>query len=110
MARGRGEHNADDLVLDETQPLGTTPPVPVLQQHGLRRGARGDQLSLQQFRHGGAKNIFASGMLRGERVDRRGDPRGIETFVGLGPGLYDNAIHHLPRYRTAPTLSRTFKK
>jgi hypothetical protein len=49
-------------------------------------------------------------MLRGERIDRGGDPRGIETFVGLGPGLCDNVIHRLPRYRTARTLSRTFKK
>ncbi len=110
MARGGGEQDADDLVLDEAQPFGAAPPVPILQQYGLRRGARGNQFGLQQFRHGGAKNIFAAGEFLGERVDRGGNPRGIETFVGVRPGLCDNAIHHLPRYRTAPTLSRTFKR
>jgi hypothetical protein len=41
----------------------------------------------------------------GEFVDRRGDPRGIETFVGFGPGRCHNAIHGLTGYRTAPMLS-----
>ena len=62
--------------------------------------------AFSSLRHGGAENVLASGMLRGERVDRGGDPRGIETIVGLGPGLGHDAVHHLPRYRTAPTLSR----
>ncbi|OIQ80311.1 hypothetical protein GALL_379410 [mine drainage metagenome] len=98
MARGRVEQNADDFVLDETQPLGATPPVPVLQQHGLRRVARGDQLGLQQFRHGGAKNIFASGMLRGERVDRGGRGQRLEA-VEVGRLLRDAADHVLQRRR-----------
>jgi len=70
MARGRVEQDSDDFVLDETQPFGASPPMPVLQQDGLSRFAGGDKFGLQQFRHGGAKNIFASGVLRGERVDR----------------------------------------
>ena len=52
------------------------------------------------------QKILASGKLCGERVDRGGDPRGIEAFVGLRLGLGHNAIHDLPRYRTALTLSR----
>ena len=87
MARGGGEQDADDFVLDETQPLGAAPAVTILQQHGLRDRAGLDHFGLQQLRHGGAKHILAPGMLFGERVDRGGDPRGIETFVGLGPGL-----------------------
>jgi hypothetical protein len=45
-------------------------------------------------------------MLLGERVDGGGDPRGIEAFVALGAGLCHDAIHDLPGYRTALTLSR----
>jgi len=56
------------------------------------------------------QNISASGMLRSERIDRGGDPRGIETFVSLGSGLCHNIVHHLPRYRTALTLSRTLQR
>ena len=106
MARRGGEQDADDFVLNETQPFGTAPPVTILQQHRLRRGAGRDQLGLQQLRDGGAKNILTSAMLYGERVDRGGNPRGIETLVGFGPALGRNAVHDLPRYRTALTLSR----
>ncbi len=106
MACGSSEQDADDLVLDETQPLGAAPPVTILQEHGLRSGARRDQLGLEQLRGGGAEKILAPDMLLGERVDRGGDPRGIETFVGLGSGCCHDAIHDLPRYRTALTLSR----
>ena len=42
-----------------------------------------DHLGLQQLRHGGAEHVLAAGMLGGERIDRGGDPRGIETVVGL---------------------------
>ena len=86
MPRGRGKQDADDLVLHEAQPLGAAPPVPILQQHGLSGGARRDQFGLQELRGGGAENVLAPGMLRGERVDRRGNPCGIETLVGLGRG------------------------
>ena len=86
MARGRGEQDADDFVLDEAQPFGAAPPVTVLQQHRLRDRAGLDQFGLQQLRHGGAKHILAAGMLFGERIDRGGDPRGIETLVGLRAG------------------------
>ena len=98
--------DADDFVLHEAQPLGAAPAVAVLQQHRLRRGARLDHLGLQQLRHRGAKHILAAGMFFGERIDRGGDPRGIETVVRLGAGLGHNAVHDLSRYRTAPTLSR----
>ena len=47
MARGGGEQDADDFVLHEAQPLGAAPAVTVLQQHGLRGGARRGQLGLQ---------------------------------------------------------------
>ena len=83
MARGGGEQDADDLVLDETQPFGAAPPVTILQQHRLRDRAGSHHFGLQELRQRGAKNVLASGMLGGERVDRGGDPRGIETFVGL---------------------------
>ena len=87
MAGGGGEQDADDFVLDETQPLGAAPAVAIFQQHRLRRRARLDHLGLQQLRHGGAEHILASGMFFGERIDRGGDPRGIETLVGLRAGL-----------------------
>ena len=94
MTRRGIEQNADDLILDETQPLGATPPMPVLQEHGLRDRARFDHLRLQQFCDRSAKNILASGMLSRKRGDRRGDPRGIETLIGPGPGLFDDVIHY----------------
>ena len=79
MPRRGSEQDADDLVLHETQPLGATPAVAVLQQHGLRGRARRHHLGLQQLRHRGAKHILAAGMLFGKRIDRGGDPRGVET-------------------------------
>ena len=81
------KQDADDLVLHEAQPLGAAPAVTVLQQHRLRGGARRDHLGLQQLRQRGAENVLAAGMLFGERIDRGGDPRGIETLVGLGAAL-----------------------
>jgi len=84
----------------------TKPSVAILQQHRLRHRAGLDHLGLQQLRHGGAENILASGVGRSERVDRGGDPRGIETFVSCGPGGCHDAVHGLSRYRTPPTLSR----
>jgi hypothetical protein len=106
MLRRGLEQDADDLVLDEAQSFGTAPAVPVLQQHGLRGGTRRDQLGLQQLRGGGAKQVLAPDVLFGKRVDGCGNPSGIETIVGLGSGLCHDAVHHLTRYRTAPTLSR----
>ena len=47
MPRGGGVEDADDLVLHEAQPLGAAPAVAILQQHGLRGGARRDHLGLQ---------------------------------------------------------------
>ena len=35
-------------------------------------------------------------MLFGERVDRGGDPRAIETVVGFGPVLGHDTVHHPP--------------
>ena len=106
MARGGGEQDADDFVLDETQPFGAAPAVTVFQQHGLRDRAGLDHFSLQELRHRGAENVLASGMLGGERIDRGGDPRGIETLVGLGAALCHDIVHDLSGYRTAQTLSR----
>ena len=97
MTRRRIEQDADDLVLHEAQPLRATPPVPILQQHGLRGRARFDHFGLQQFRDRCTENILASGMLGRERIDGRGDPRGVETIIGLGPGLFDDVIH--PSFR-----------
>ncbi len=106
MARGGREQNADDFVLHVTQPLGAAPAVTIPKQHGLGGGARREQLGLQILRRGGAENILAAGMFLGERIDRGGDPRAIDTFDGLRPVLGQDAIHKLPRYRTAPMLSR----
>ena len=75
MARRGLEQNPDDLVLDETQPLRATPPVPVLQEHGLRGRACFDQLGLQQLCYRSAENVLPSGMLARKRIDRRGDPQ-----------------------------------
>ena len=102
MPRGGGIEDADDLVLHEAQPLGAAAAVTVLQQHGLRGGARRDHLGLQQLRHRRAEHILAAGMFFGERIDRGGDPRGIETIIGFGAVLGHNAVHDLSRYRTAP--------
>ena len=93
-----------------SQPLSAAPPVTILQKDGLRRRARLEQLGLQQFGHSGAENILASGMLRSERINRGGDPRGVETLIGFGSGLCHDNVHGLPRYRTALTLSRDIAK
>ena len=105
MARGRGKQDADDLVLDEREPFGAAPPVPIFEQQRLRHRAGFDHFSLQELRQGGTKDILAPGMLCGEVVDRRGDPRGIETLVGFRPGWCHNDVHDLTGYRTAPMLS-----
>ena len=69
-------------------------------------GARRDHLGLEQLRQRRAEHILAAGMFFGERIDRRGDPRGIETVVRSGAVLGHDAIHDLSRYRTAQGLSR----
>ncbi len=106
MPRRGGIEDADDFVLHEAQPLGAAAAVAVLQQHGLRGGARRDHLGLQQLRHRRAKHVLAAGMFFGERIDRGGDPRGIETIIRLRAVLSHDAVHDLSRYRTAQTLSR----
>ena len=78
--------DADDLVLHEAQPLRAAPAVAILQQHGLRGGARRDHLGLEQLRQRRAEHVLAAGMFFGERIDRGGDPRGIETVVRLRSG------------------------
>ena len=105
MPRGGGIKNADDLVLHEAQPLGAAATVTVFQQHGLRNGACRDHLGLEQLRHRRAKHVFAAGTFFSERVDRGGDPPGIETIIRHRAVLCHNAVHDLSRYRTAPTLS-----
>ena len=99
MFGGGGVQDADDLVLYEAQPLRTMPAVAIPEQHGLRLGARRDQLRLQQLRHRRAEGVFTARMLLGERIDRRGDPRGLETVVTLGAGLCHGTIHDLFRIK-----------
>ncbi len=101
-----GKQDADDLVLHETQPLGATPSVPVLQQQRLRGGARGDQLRFKELRHGGAEDILMAGLLFGERVNGGGHPRAVEAGVGPKLRLCDKAVHNVTGYRTALPLSR----
>src|SRR6185312_11522032 len=107
MAGGSRKKNADDLVLHQAEPLGTAPAVPVLEQHGLRFGARRDQFALEQLGHRGAKDVLASGMLLGQRIDRGGDARGVEKGrLSLPYWLCYEVVHDLTGYRTAPALSR----
>ena len=68
--------------------------------------ARGNELGLQQLGEVGAENILVPGVFCGQRVDRGGDPRRVETLVGLGAGLCHNAVHEVFGYRTARALSR----
>ena len=63
----------------------------------LRGRARGNEFSLQQFGDSRTKDVFAPGMFRGQRIDRRRDPRTVETLVRLAPGLFDDTVHHLFR-------------
>jgi hypothetical protein len=79
--------------------------VPILQQQRLRHRAGFDYFSLQELGEGGSKDILAPVMLCSEFVDRRGDPRGIETLVGFRSGWCHNDVHDLTGYRTAPMLS-----
>ena len=60
-----------------------------------------EHLGLEQLRDRGAKLVFAAGMLFGQRIDRRRYPHGVETFVRLGAGLCDSAIHGLTRLKDA---------
>jgi len=106
MAGGGGEQNADDFVLDETQPFGAAPPVTIPEQNRLRRRTRLDEFGLQQLCNRGAENVLMSGMFRRQRVDRGGDPRRVETFVSLRVGLCHDAVHEVSGYRTARALSR----
>src|SRR5579863_9193884 len=93
MPRGGIKENADDFVLDEAQPFGATTAVPVLQEHGLRLFARGNQFGLQELGYAGAKNILAPGMLACQRVDCSRNPCALVTVIGLGPDLADDIIH-----------------
>ncbi len=94
MLGGSGVEDADDLVLHEAQPLGAAPAVAIPEQHSLRGGARREHFRLQQLRQRRAENVLAAGMFFGERIDRGGDPRGIETFIGVGAGWRHKAIHY----------------
>ena len=83
MTGGGGVEDADDFVLNETQPFGAAAAVAILQQHLLRHRAGLDHFGLEQLRHRGTKNVLAAGMLFRERIDRGGNPRGIETIVRI---------------------------
>jgi hypothetical protein len=84
MTRGGRVKDADDLILNETQLLGAAPSVAIPEQHRLRGGARRRHFGLQQLRQRRAENILASGVACGQRVDRGGDPGGIEALAGFG--------------------------
>ena len=71
----------------------------VLQQDRLCRGARRDQLGLEQLRHRRAERVLASLVLLGKRIDRGGDPRGVEAIVHLGLVLSRDAVHVSPDIR-----------
>jgi hypothetical protein len=45
-------------------------------------------------------------MFFGQRIDRRGDPRGLETIVRFLADLCYDAVHASSGYKTAPALSR----
>ena len=99
MTGRRRIQDADDLVLDVTEPLGAAAAVAVLQEDVLCRGARRDQLGLEQLRHGRAERVFASPMLFDKRIDGGGDPRSVETLVHLGLVLSRDAVHDSPDIR-----------
>ncbi|MGY3405279.1 hypothetical protein ACVWZV_001392 [Bradyrhizobium sp. GM5.1] len=97
---GRGRiQDADDLVLHVAQSLGAAPAMTVLQQDRLCRSARGNQLGLEQLRHGRAERVLASLVLLGKRIDRGGDPRGVEAIVHLGLVFSRDAVHVSPDIR-----------
>src|SRR5579863_3946593 len=97
MPGGGIKENADDFVLDEAQPFGAATAVPVLQEHGLRLFARGNQFGLQEPGYASAKNILASSMLTCQRVDCSRNPCTVKAVIGLGPDLADDIIHLLFR-------------
>ena len=96
MPRGGGIEDADDFILNEAEPLGAAAAVAILQQHLLRGRARRDHLGLEQLRQRLAKHVFAAGMLFSEGINRRGDPRGIETVIRTRAVLSHYAVHGLP--------------
>ena len=98
--RGR-EQDSDDFVLHETQPFGAAAAMAIPQQQRLRGGARRDQFGFQQFCRSGAKNILATGVFCGERVNGGGDPLAIETVIGFSRMFGHDIVHVLSRYRTA---------
>ncbi len=96
MAGRGGEQDADDFVLDETQPLGAAPPMPIPEQDRLRGGAAATSSAFSSFATAERNMSSRPGMRRRQRIDRGGDPRGIETFVGLRSGECRNAVHDYP--------------
>ncbi len=96
MPRGGRVEDADDFVLHEAEPLRAAAAVAIPEQHGLRGRARRDHLGLQELRQRRAKHVLAAGMFFGQRIDRRGDPRGIETFIFPRGGLNHDAVHGYP--------------
>ncbi len=99
MAGRRRIQDADDLVLHMTQPFGATPAVTVFQQDRLRGRARRHQFGLEQLRHGRAECVLAPVMLFGKRVDRGGDPRGVEAIIHFWLVLSRDAVHVSPDIR-----------
>ncbi|MGX1317974.1 hypothetical protein AB7M17_001427 [Bradyrhizobium sp. USDA 377] len=99
MTRRRRIEDADDLVLHVAEPLGAAAAVTVLQEDLLRRRACRDQLGLEQLRDRSAERVLAALMLFGKRIDRGGDPRGVEAIVHLRLLLSCDAVHVSPDIR-----------
>jgi hypothetical protein len=73
-----GQH-ADDFILQEAQPFGAMPSVPVAQELRLRGFAGFDEFALQKLRQRRSENVLMPGVHFGQGVDLAGDPGGIET-------------------------------
>ena len=82
---GELEKDADDLVLHAAEPLGTVPPVAVLEQQilGARPGLR--ERRFQALSHGSAQ--LAAGVRGGERLEVGDDCRAVDQFDGARGAL-----------------------
>ncbi len=93
---GRGvEQDADDLVLNEAKPLGTSPPVSIFEQFCLRDLAGLRELALQQLRNGCPKQVVFSAVLLSERVDFACDTCAVEYHVVVREEWGRHAVHSI---------------
>ena len=84
MAGRRREQHANDFILQEAQPFGAMPSVPVAQELRLRGFAGFDEFALQKLRQRRSENVLMPGMHFGQGVDLAGDPGDLETVGGFG--------------------------